>query len=199
MTHKLMFYIFATISLLSALNVIISRNMVRAVFSLILTFLSTAFIWMLLEAEFLAIALVLVYVGAVMVLFLFVIMTLELHFKDDNLSKIFSSYGILLAIIFAPIAGYWLYTSIGPNVFNLPMKSGLPADYSYIEELGMLLYTKYLIPFEIAGVILLVAIVAAIGLTFRGKQHSKSQLVNEQVLASKANRLKMIDVPFEKD
>ena len=155
------FYFFAAIMLLSAMMVITVRNPVHAALFLVLTFFASAAVWLLMRAEFLAIILILVYVGAVMVLFLFVVMML-----DINLAKIregfarFLPVGVVVAVLMAAAMGLVLKT-----VYLDPAITGAVADttpgYSNTRELGMILYTDYLYPFEIAGAILLVAIVAA--------------------------------------
>ena len=187
--NDIVFYILAAILLLAALRVITTRNPVHAALFLVLAFFTAAGIWLLLEAEFLAIALVLVYVGAVMVLFLFVVMMLDINI--DKLREGFWEYlpmagtiGLLMAVEMAMVLGGKYF---GPN--NAITK---PADYSNTAELGRVLYTDYLLPFELASVVLLVAIVAAIVLTLRDRKDSKSMNPAEQVLAKKADRLRIV-------
>lgn len=195
--EQIVFYLFATIAIVSALGVVTVRNSVQAVLCLVLTFFSVAVLWMLLEAEFLAVVLVLVYVGAVMVLFLFVVMMLDVDFA--SLKQGFTRYlpfGILIAL--GLLGG--LYWVLREEVFGLeampePAKHG--AEHSNVEALGKLLYTDYFYAFEIAGVILLVAIVAAISLTFRGRRERRGQSVPGQHRASKDERLHVIKMDAE--
>ena len=193
--EQLVFYFFSTIALLSATMVIVSKNPVRAVLSLIVSFISMAALWLLLEAEFLAITLVLVYVGAVMVLFLFVIMMLDIELASirEGFSK-FLPLGICVSVLV--VLG--LVAAVGPESFGL-QKYSAPvshaANFSNIEVLGELLYTQYLYPFEIAGVLLLVAIVAAIRLTFREKQKKPEQ----RLQATKENRLRVLNIKSERN
>jgi NADH-quinone oxidoreductase subunit J len=190
--EKIIFYFFAAILLGAASMVITSRNPVRAVLFLVLTFIAASGLWLLLEAEFLAIILVLVYVGAVMVLFLFVVMMLNMN--TAPLKEGFTRYlplGILIAVLFVGQI-IWLLLE---NQNIIPELSALVRhgpDYNNTAELGLALYTHYLFPFEIAGVILLVAIVAAIALTFRGGKGLRKQDVSEQVKVTKADRLKIV-------
>ncbi len=197
-TEKILFYIFAVIMIFGASMVITVRNPVRAVLFLVLTFFASAAIWILLEAEFLAIVLVLVYVGAVMVLFLFVVMML-----DINLARIKEGFirylplGIAVAIIMAAM----MVLAVGPEHFGLD-KVAAPArhaaDYSNTRELGDILYTVYVYPFEIAAVILLVAIVAAIALTLRRRPNVKSQRPEDQVAVKRKDRVRMVTMAAEK-
>lgn len=202
--QQLVFYFFSTMALLSAIMVIVSRNPVRAVLSLIVTFISMAALWLLLEQEFLAITLILVYVGAVMVLFLFVIMMLDIELASvrEGFAK-FLPLGICVAVLV--VLG--LVTAVGPDDFGLqkyPEPVPHTADFSNVTTLGELLYTQYLYPFEIAGILLLVAIVAAIRLTFRGKRKigNVSKIALEpsvQCQANKQNRVRMIKMESERN
>ena len=190
--QQLVFYGFSTLLLLSALMVILSRNSVKAVMFLVLCFVATSGLWMLLQAEFLAVALVLVYVGAVMVLFLFVVMMLDIDIaaRRHGFTKLLP-LALLVAIAFLFIL-HWL---VGDNHFGLEQMeapSDHDASYSNIRELGKMLYTDNFYPFELAAVILLVAMVAAISLTFRGKRSRKSQDIDKQVRVTKADRLRVI-------
>jgi len=190
--EKIVFYAFSTILIVAALSVITRRDSVKAVLSLVLCFFAAAALWMLLEAEFLAVSLVLVYVGAVMVLFLFVVMMLDIDFAA--IKQGFTRYmpvGIVAAAVF--LGGlYWLINSGLFDSQSMPMPAPHDADYSNIEELGMLLYTHYFYPFELAAVILLVAIIAAISLTYRGSRSRKVQNIAEQVSTKKEDRLRII-------
>ena len=191
----LVFYLFAALTVFAALRVVTTRNAVHAALFLVLAFCSMAGIWMLLEAEFLAITLVLVYVGAVMVLFLFVVMML-----DINLAQL--REGFWRWVLFgAALAGLlvfemtWVLGSSKTPTGKVALKHA--ADYSNVKELGRLMYTDYVYPFEIAAVILLVAMVAAIALTFRRRKDAKSQVVPEQIAVKKADRLRLIKMPSE--
>jgi NADH-quinone oxidoreductase subunit J len=188
--EAIVFYMFAALIVFAALGVITSRNPVHAVLFLVLAFISSSGIWLLLEAEFLAITLVLVYVGAVMVLFLFVVMML-----DINLVRLREGFWRWLPFG-AGLAGLMVFEMIW--VLGATKTSGgmvaikHAADYSNTKVLGRLLYTEYVYPFEIAAVILLVAMVAAIALTMRRRKDAKSQIVSEQVAVKKADRLRIV-------
>jgi NADH-quinone oxidoreductase subunit J len=155
----------------------------------VLAFFTAAGIWLLLEAEFLAIALVLVYVGAVMVLFLFVVMMLDINI--DKLREGFWEY-LPMAGIIGLLMAVEMVMVLGGKHFGVTKAVAKPADYSNTAELGRVLYTDYLLPFELASVVLLVAIVAAIVLTLRDRKESKSMNPAEQVLAKKADRLRIV-------
>ncbi|MDO9050765.1 MAG: NADH-quinone oxidoreductase subunit J [Methylotenera sp.] len=190
--QDIVFYTLAIILLIAALRVITTRNPVYAALYLVLAFFTAAGIWLLLQAEFLAIALVLVYVGAVMVLFLFVVMML-----DINLDKLREGFwkalpvalpvGGLMAVEMVMIVGV---RNFGADKVLAP--AAKPADYSNTAELGRVLYTDYLLAFELASVVLLVAIVAAIALTLRERRESKSMDPAKQVLVKKADRLRIV-------
>ena len=188
--ETIVFYMFAALIVFSALGVITSRNPVHAVLLLVLAFISSAGIWMLLEAEFLAIALVLVYVGAVMVLFLFVVMMLDINLVRlrEGFWK-WLPFGATLAGLMA-FEMIWVLGGSANSSGLVAIKHA--ADYSNTKELGRLLYTDYVYPFEIAAVILLVAMVAAIALTLRHRKDSKSQVISEQLTATKADRLRIV-------
>lgn len=192
------FYVFAAILVFAASRVITVNNPVFAAMFLVLTFFTCAGIWMLLEAEFLAITLVLVYVGAVMVLFLFVVMMLDINVAP--LREGFVSYlpvGALVGAIML-IEMVFLITQryFKNEQFPAPERAG--ADVSNTQELGRLLYSEYLFQFEIAAVILLVAIVAAIALTMRHRPDTKYQTPSEQVSVTKSDRLRVVQMPSEK-
>ncbi len=186
----IVFYMFAALIVFAALGVITARNPVHAVLFLVLAFISSAGIWLLLEAEFLAIALVLVYVGAVMVLFLFVVMML-----DINLVRLREGFWRWLPFG-AALAGLMAFEMIW--VLGSEKSAGgavavrHAADYSNTKVIGRLLYTEYVYPFEIAAVILLVAMVAAIALTLRRRKDAKSQVVADQIAVRKADRLRIV-------
>ncbi|MFI4937294.1 MAG: NADH-quinone oxidoreductase subunit J [Candidatus Berkiellales bacterium] len=197
--QQLAFYSFAILAVLSAMMVITSKNSVRAVLFLVFAFFCTAGVWMILESEFLAIVLVLVYVGAVMVLFLFVVMMLDL--EAPKMTGPFVRYwplGILVTGVLLTILGLTVgQQHFGLEVIPAPTPKGV--DYSHVKVLGTLLYTDYLFPFEVAGVILLVAMIAAIGLTFRGPRTPKGQKVDQQVAVRKTDRLRIVSMPSEKE
>jgi NADH-quinone oxidoreductase subunit J len=192
------FYAFAAILIFAGLRVITTRNPVHAALWLVLSFFSAAGVWLLLQAEFLAIALVLVYVGAVMVLFLFVVMMLDVNF--DKLRERFKSYipvaatvGILVLVemTLVLVGGY-----LGGERTVAPPPSA--AGYSNTKALGLQIYTDYAYPFEIAAMILLVAIIAAIALTHRRRRETKYQNPAEQVRVRRDDRLRILDIPAEK-
>jgi len=197
MIGQSIFYIFAGLLVFAAVMVITVRNSVHAALFLILSFFTSAGIWLLLGAEFLAIALVLVYVGAVMVLFLFVIMMLDINLAP--LREGFARYlpvGALVALLMMVAMGLMVgsgYFKAGKLVAQAPQIQ----EPSNTSALGQVLYTQYLYPFEIAGVILLVAIIAAIALTMRKPRSTKAQRPGEQVLARKEDRLKIVKMEAE--
>lgn len=195
--EKGLFYFFALILIVAAARVITVRNPVHAALHLVLAFFASAALWMLLEAEFLSIILILVYVGAVMVLFLFVIMML-----DINIAKIREGFVNYLPVGF--MIGLVILLEIGmavrPDFFGLehyPAPMRQPASYSNTAELGNVLYTVYVYPFEIAAAILLVAIVAAISLTMRRRPEAKKQAPDKQVQVKAGERLKIIKMKAE--
>lgn len=192
-----LFYIFSGILVFAALMVIVVRNTVHAALFLVLAFFSSAAVWLLLEAEFLAIVLVLVYIGAVMVLFMFVIMMLDVNFAAmrEGFTRYLPIGGLVAVLILLEMALVVGPEQFGFDRYDAPVRRG--ADYSNTEELGELLYTVYVYPFEIAGAILLVAIVAAIALTMRRRPQTRYQNVGEQVRVRRADRVRMISMPAE--
>jgi len=196
---KLLFYVFALILIAAGLRVITARNPVHAALSLVLAFVACSGLWLLLEAEFLAVVLVLVYVGAVMVLFLFVIMMLDINLAP--LREGFIRYlpvGFLVALLIV----VQIAMVVGPSTFGLDIvakPAAGAADYSNTEALGVLLYTTYVYPFEVAGAILLVAIVAAIALTLRRRTGTRSQQPHEQVRVRREDRVRLVKMPAETD
>ena len=190
----IIFYTLAAILLFAAIRVITTRNPVVAALHLVLAFFTAAGIWLLLEAEFLAIALVLVYVGAVMVLFLFVVMMLDINL--DKLREGFWDY-LPMAGIIGLLMAVEMVMVLSGKFFNAAKPLAKPADYSNTAELGRVLFTDYLLPFELASVVLLVAIVAAIVLTLRDRKESKSMNAADQVLVKKADRLRIINMASE--
>jgi NADH-quinone oxidoreductase subunit J len=196
--EKILFYIFAAVLVFAAVMVITRRNPVHSVLFLVLAFFNAAALWMLAEAEFLAIVLVLVYVGAVMVLFLFVVMMLDIDVAA--LRAGFIRYLPLGALIAALMLVEMLMV-VGPARFGLehyaaPAAKG--AEYNNTAELGEVLYTVYMYPFEIAAVILLVGIIAAISLTLRRRPETKYQDPSKQVTVKRADRVRLIKMEAEK-
>ncbi len=196
MFEAIVFYVFSAILVFAGLRVIIARNPVHAALFLVLAFFTASAIWLLLRAEFLAIALVLVYVGAVMVLFLFVVMMLDINL--DQLREGFWRFlplGALVGIAIAVEMGLLLWVNFSRVTAETP---ALPADYSNTRELGRVLYTDYVYPFELAAVLLLVAIVAAITLTMRRRKDTKYQDPAKQVLVRREDRVRLVSMPAEK-
>jgi len=192
-----LFYIFSAILVFAALRVVTARNPVHAVLWLVLAFFTAAAHWLMLKAEFLAIVLVLVYVGAVMVLFLFVVMMLDINF--DNLRKQFRSYIPVGATVGALVLIEMALTLMGSRLAVSGGGAAAPAaGGGNTRALGALVYTEYVYPFEIAAVILLVAIIAAIALTHRKRRETKYQNPGEQVRARPRDRLRILDLPSEK-
>ena len=191
------FYFFAAIMVFAALRVITARNPVHSALFLVLAFFTAAGLWMLLEAEFLAIALVLVYVGAVMVLFLFVVMMLDINL--DRLREGYWDY-LVPALIVASVMIAEMALVLGGRYFDLegmPQPAPPAADYSNTRELGRLIYTEYVYPFEIAAVILLVAIVAAIALTLRRRKDTKYIDPAQQMKVRRKDRVRLVSMPSE--
>jgi NADH-quinone oxidoreductase subunit J len=196
--EKVLFYLFAAILVFAATRVITVRNPVHAVLFLVLAFFTSAALWMLLEAEFLAITLVLVYVGAVMVLFLFVVMMLDINVAP--LREGFIKY-LPLGVAVASLIVLEMGLVVGSQFFAaqaFPEPIPHPSDYSNTEALGQVLYTAYVYPFEIAAVILLVAIVAAISLTLRRRPETKYQDPARQISVRRDDRLRMVKMAAEK-
>ncbi|NLD70427.1 MAG: NADH-quinone oxidoreductase subunit J [Limnobacter sp.] len=191
-----LFYVFAAITVFAALRVITARNPVHSALFLVLTFVSTACIWMLLKAEFLAIVLVLVYVGAVMVLFLFVVMMLDINL-DIVRQGFWRSLPVALfvgVLIVLELAAVLILNFGGISAADAP---ALPADYSNTEALGALLYTDYVLAFEVAAVILLVAIVAAIALTLRRRKDVRYTDLWAAVRTRAADRVRLVKMPAQ--
>lgn len=191
------FYLFSAILIVAASLVVTVRNPVKAALYLVLVFFSAACIWLTLEAEFLAIVLVLVYVGAVMVLFLFVVMMLDIDVA--RLREGFTQYlpaGLVIAgVMVAELSLVMLSRRFGLDAIPRPVARGV--DYSNTRELGLVLYTDYVYAFEIAALILLVAIIAAISLTFRRRGGTKVQVIAEQLRVTKADRLRIVKMSSE--
>ena len=200
MLVTILFSLFSLVLLGAALGVITLKNPVHSALCLVLTFFSAAAIWLLIEAEFLAIVLVLVYVGAVMVLFLFVVMMLDIDV--EALRKGFTQHlwlGITTAlVVVVEIVGVVVARGFGPRV---DMKAGMAPtalDASNTTELGTALYTRYLYPFELAAVLLLVAIIAAIALTLRTRKDSKKMDPSDQVRIKARDRMTIVKVDVTK-
>ena len=196
--ETIVFYTFATIAVLAALRVITATNPVHAVLFLVLVFISSSGIWLLLEAEFLAISLVLVYVGAVMVLFLFVVMMLDINL--ERLREGFWRWLPFGAILAGVMAFEMIWVLGSPDTSkgmlgNHAAKHG--PEYSNTKALGMQIYTDYVYPFEIAAVILLVAMISAIALTLRKRKDSRHQVVGKQISVKKADRVRIVSMKSE--
>jgi NADH-quinone oxidoreductase subunit J len=196
--YEIVFYTFSLVMLAAAVMVITVRNPVYAALCLVLTFFSASAIWMLLEAEFLAIILILVYVGAVMVLFLFVVMMLDINI--DPLKEGFIRYlpaGVLVALLMAGelLAVIWAKGRFEAGAYPLPAPN--PADYSNTKAVGELLFTEYLLPFEVAGIVLLVAIIAAVALTLRQRTAVHRQDPSLQVRVRRDERIRLVKMKPE--
>jgi NADH-quinone oxidoreductase subunit J len=187
------FYVFAAILIFAAFRVITTRNPVHAALWLVLCFFTMAGVWILLKAEFLAIALVLVYVGAVMVLFLFVVMMLDVNF--DNLRTNFRGYVPVAFTVGALVLLEMTLVLVGARTGN--DAAPLPLPGSNTKALGRLIYVDYVYPFEIAAVVLLVAIIAAIALTHRKRKESKHQDPGAQVKVRREDRVRLVNMPSE--
>ena len=193
-----LFYLFSAVLLGASFGVITARSTVHAALYLVLAFFSAACVWMLLKAEFLAIALVLVYVGAVMVLFLFVVMMLDINMA--RLREGFWNYLPVGAVVALLLVAEMILVlaSRYSGLPDAPAPPPLPAGYSNTKELGRLIYTEYVYPFEIAAVILLVAIVAAIALTLRRRKDSKYLDPSRQIRVRREDRLRIVPMKAEK-
>ncbi|PXW22642.1 NADH-quinone oxidoreductase subunit J [Paraburkholderia caballeronis] len=196
-----LFYIFALLLVLSGLKVITSRNPVASALFLVLAFFNAAAIWMLLEAEFLAILLVLVYVGAVMVLFLFVVMMLDINV--DVLSRDFKRFVPMATVVGAIIVvetALILWHGFGGTTTPVHDTSAAAANaMSNTHLIGKIIYTDYIFAFEVAGLILLVAIIAAIALTVREPKDSKKQNVSKQVHVRREDRVRIVKMQAVKE
>jgi len=194
MIKELIFYSFSSVLICSSLAVVLFRNPVYSAVSLILSFITSGFLWLLLEAEFLAIVLILVYVGAVMVLFLFVIMMLNINEEKEKLS--FNSIApfavfIGLIIVIELITIIWINSSQFSNSSTVIQQSSQMGNTLL---LGTELFTNYILDFEIAGFILLLAIIVAISLTLRPRKNLKTQVTSEQINVDPKKRMKLIDM-----
>ena len=197
MLVEILFYSFATIVVLAGVGVIVARNPVHAALSLVLCFMTSAVLWMLIEAEFLAIVLVLVYVGAVMVLFLFVIMMLDINVEElrRGLRRYAIPGAVITAVLIAEIVGVIVQRRLGLDVTRGAV--ALPAGYSNANELGTALFTRYAYAIEIAAMLLLVAIIAAISLTMRRRRGLKLQNIAAQVGVRASDRLRVLKMDAE--
>jgi NADH-quinone oxidoreductase subunit J len=196
MLVQLLFYGFSLVLLAAAFGVITVRNPVHAALFLVLAFFTAAGIWLLLRAEFLAITLVVVYVGAVMVLFLFVVMML-----DINLERVREGFwrNLPVALVVGGVMVLEMISVLASRIWGAGGPRPLPADYSNTKELGRVLYTQYAYAFEIAAVILLVAIISAIALTLRRRKDSRAQDPSEQARVKRADRVRLVSMPAEKE
>ena len=194
--NAIVFYFFSAVLILAALGVVTARNPVHAALFLVLSFFTASAIWLLLRAEFLAITLVLVYVGAVMVLFLFVVMML-----DVNIEQLREGFwrNLPIALVVGGLMAFEMISVLAYRVYGMPRPNELPLRYSNTKQLGRLIYTDYVYAFEIAAVVLLVAIIAAIALTLRKRKDSRGQDPSQQVRARREDRVKLVSMPAEKD
>jgi NADH-quinone oxidoreductase subunit J len=196
--YSIIFFIFSAILLFAAIMVICARNPVRGVLFLVLAFVASSVLWMILESEFLSLVLIFVYVGAVMTLFLFVVMMINIDLAP--LKEGFVRYlplGILVTVLLMAL----ILFAISPKHYTFAQQATSvlhPAGYSNVKELGEVLYTVYFYPFEIAAALLLVAIVAAISLAFRGRQGSKAQKVSGQVAVRNQDRMYLVNLRSKK-
>jgi NADH-quinone oxidoreductase subunit J len=197
MLETWIFLAFAAVLLFAALRVITARNPVHCALYLVLAFFTASATWLLLRAEFLAITLVLVYVGAVMVLFLFVVMML-----DINLERLREGFwkNLPLAVVVGGVMAFEMVAVLAGRYYGVPTRTRvMPADYSNTKELGRVLYTQYVYAFEIAAVILLVAIIAAIALTLRRRKDAKAQDPARQVAVRREDRVRIVSMPSDKE
>lgn len=193
---QIIFYIFSATAVVSAMMVVASKSPVHGVLFLVLTFFATAGVWLLLNAEFLALILVLVYVGAVMTLFLFVVMMLRL--KLVPLREGFVRYLPFAALIVLLVMGLSIMVMSHFGLMSMPAPAATAADYSNIADLGSVLYTNYVYPFEVSGVLLLTSIIAAIALTHRRPEGRKSQNPDRQIGVKSQDRLRLVKMKSEK-
>lgn len=192
--HKVIFYIFTVVLIASATMVITARNPVKAVLFLVVAFFASAVLWMLMQAEFLSLVLIFVYVGAVMTLFLFVVMMLNIDQSELKSGFVrYYPFAFLALVILVGTALYAFSQKHWAQANTLPTHYG--ADYNNVVVMGNLLFTQYLFPFEICAVLLLVGMISAIALAFHGrKPDAKSQRISEQLKANKKDRLRVVDL-----
>lgn len=195
--QSFVFFFLSAILVFASLRVITARNPVHAALHLILAFFTCGGVWALLQAEFLAIAIILVYVGAVMVLFLFVVMMLDINM--DRIRQGFWNYlplGAVLGLLMVLEMGLVL----GSKYFQVPAAEAMvPAGVSNTKSIGALMFSEYVYPFELASIILLVGMIAAIVLTYRGPKKSKNTNPNQQVFVKAKDRVRVLQMPVEKD
>lgn len=196
--YQVIFFIFAIILIAAAVMVIASGNPVHSILFLVLAFFASAILWMMIQAEFLALILIFVYVGAVMTLFLFVVMMLNIDLSKarEQFVRLLPLAIVIMLLFIATMVAVIIPQHFSAGITHLKF---LPADFSNVRAIGNLLYTHYLLPFEIASVILLVSIIAAITLAFHGrKPNIKMQKIVQQLAAQKKDRLKVIKMKVEK-
>jgi len=195
--HTLLFYLFAGVLLLAATGVVFLRNPVHSIMCLVLAFFQSALLWMLIEAEFLAIVLVLVYVGAVMVLFLFVVMMLDINIEvvRSGLTR-YAPLAAIIATVMAAELVQVIWLGGNPGALDGSF-TPYPEGYNNTEALGAVLYTEHVYAFEIAAVILLLAIVAAITLTMRKRPGLKKQDISKQVAVRAQDRIRVVQMEPE--
>ena len=194
LTEKILFYVFAAILIFASSMVVTVRHSVRAALFLILAFFTTAGLWLMLHAEFLAIVLVLVYVGAVMVLFLFVVMSVDLD--QGRLREGFGRH-MPLGLVVAGVVIAEMVTILTMDGLLITAPEQAAWVGNNVEAIGMLLYGDYIYPVEIASVILLIGIIAAISMTLRGRRQSRYIAIADQLAANKKDRLRVVDMPSE--
>ncbi|OGT44189.1 MAG: NADH:ubiquinone oxidoreductase subunit J [Gammaproteobacteria bacterium RIFCSPHIGHO2_12_FULL_40_19] len=192
--HQVIFYAFTLLLIASATMVITAKNAVKAVLFLVVAFFASSVLWMLMQAEFLALVLIFVYVGAVMTLFLFVVMMIPPDQSESN-QRFFRHYSVgFLALIILVGTAFYAFSAKHWSLANT-LPTHYPAQYNNIQAMGMLLFTKYLFPFELSAVLLLVGMISAIALAFNGKKKgTKSQIISEQLKANKQDRLRVVDL-----
>ena len=193
----ILFYVFAAVILLGAINTVIAKNPVHAVLFLVLTFCASAMMWILMQAEFLGIVLVVVYVGAVMVLFLFVIMMLNIDIEQMRAG--FWRHAPIAALVGILTAALLIVILVNPqlDLAHLGSDNPLPADYSNVRDLGMQIYTTYLLPFELAAILLVLGMVAAIALVHRQTHNPRRTNPAEQVKVQAKDRFRMVKMQPE--
>lgn len=193
----ILFYVFASVILLGAINTVIVKNPVHAVLFLVLTFCASAMMWILMQAEFLGIVLVVVYVGAVMVLFLFVIMMLNIDIEQMRAG--FWRHAPIAALVGILTAALLIVILVNPqlDLAHLGSDNPLPADYSNVRDLGMQIYTTYLLPFELAAILLVLGMVAAIALVHRQTHNPRRTNPAEQVKVQAKDRFRMVKMQPE--
>jgi len=194
---QFIFYVFSVTLIGAAVMVIMSRNPVKCALFLVLAFVASAVLWMLLQAEFLALVLIFVYVGAVMTLFLFVVMMINIDMVPRREKFVrYLPFGILVMLL---LVGLMIYV-INPKHFAFIGTAQIiqhGVDYSNVKALGQVLYTKYMYPFELAAVLLLVAIVSAISLAFRGPKNRKTQDIAKQHATKAERQMRLVDIKPE--